>query len=361
MITTLGAMSFNGFGKVRRGLEVYNDPNGLADKIEEHLAWMAIAGEVNNDEIRRSVIVDHLFRAYPDLSSDTLGASVNSKEEALSLIMPKLEQFRKTVGHEALTVLAGEDAAITSFVGHANEEVLGHPLRCCIFMPNIDLEEGWPAGVIARPGVPRVQGDMWQSVVKLTGDDYRRYNQAYGRPGGKLLCAQFVTFEHTTTKLEVTRMIAQETSPNQYTLVEKDLKRDRQTTNFITKTIDEAYALALRRRYDWEVEFAMSDKRTGVVVTTDAAGAQEMLATRTKAPKSRRAALVHWVREHWRKGRQTAPSAPANPTLIRSHMRGMIECEYGGLYCRIYPSQFDLDRASNGAKFEKRIEASKAK
>lgn len=350
--TSMGSFQFNGFGRAMHGLDTVTDPLEIADRIEEHLVWMAVAGEANHENEKSNIQVSHLYRAYPSLLEDNIGAPVPLDEaERVEMvnreIVPRLRKIEAAVGLDKIKEAINTDDAVRGFEGLVNEEVLGHPLQCCTYQPNTQS-----FGPI---------GDVWQSVGKLGGRLYDEYNRVHRRPGGKLLLYQTVLFEHASGKLLNPWRVIQEVGPNRYVplLRPREDPLSAEEIQGYKKAVDSAYALALRRRYDWEVEFALGKERTGLVITTDAEGAREMLANREKAPRKRRAALIHWVREHWRKGRTTAPTQMADPVLIKSHMRGKIECDYGGMYCRIYPSRYDLDRSSNQEKIERRLEGTR--
>ncbi len=341
--SVFGAFKFNGFDKVMHGLESINDPAEVADRIEEHLAWMAVASEAPHPTVQAT----HLWRAYPSLLDDNMtGFDVHgpgAQDEAIR----RLEKVKDKLGLAEFTAAFHAGEALHSFEGQVHEGILGHPVRCCIYQPNtVNYALG-------------ARSDVWQSVAKLAGKTYNEYNRHFNRPGGTLLLTQFVRYDHASGELSNLYRVVQELGPNRYRMIPFDWERKtgvpRDEQERCTSMIDGAYALSLRRRYDWEVEFAMSKDRSGLVVTTDAEGVREMLASRAKAPLGRRAALVHWVREHWRKGSRQASESLVGPTLIKKHLRGKIVCEYGGLECRIYPSRYDLDRASNGGKFEERL------
>lgn len=105
------------------------------------------------------------------------------------------------------------------------------------------------------------------------------------------------------------------------------------------------------RRYRWQIEVAFSKHRTGVALDTDAEGARAFLSLRDKGPTGRRDPLVHWVRQHYRRRRRA--SDEVSLSLVREHLRGKVMCAFGGLTCRVWPSRLDIERASNGARFDR--------
>jgi len=99
-----------------------------------------------------------------------------------------------------------------------------------------------------------------------------------------------------------------------------------------------AHGLELRREYLWSVLLGEEGIPRARFVT-DILGIREAFRLReAPAGKSRRAALRHWVREHWR--RQNRESA-ADRAWVRAHLRGATEFAWSGLRCRIEPSRED--------------------
>lgn len=111
----------------------------------------------------------------------------------------------------------------------------------------------------------------------------------------------------------------------------------------------EFIAYQFLRRPQWTVELSLTKGRTGVGLTTDAEGARSIvnMLGREETRAGRRKALVHWVKEHYRKRRSTG-----DPSVVRAHMRGVSGCAAGGLWASIWPARDDIERASNGKRFE---------
>lgn len=94
-------------------------------------------------------------------------------------------------------------------------------------------------------------------------------------------------------------------------------------------------------RYQWQVEVKTNHERTGILLPTNAYGAEALIHQRnTPEGRSRKAALRHWVNEHWRR----LPSDAATETRVRAHLRGAERFRVGALHCRILPSTWDLER-----------------
>jgi|GEM_PF-3800595 len=106
-----------------------------------------------------------------------------------------------------------------------------------------------------------------------------------------------------------------------------------------------AHGLALWRQYKWSVligEPGLPRAR----FSTDPVGIREIFRLRDiPEGAKRRAALRHWVREHWRKKKR---DSAADRAWIRSHLRGAENFDWSGFRCRIEPSIEDI--AKNEAK-----------
>lgn len=104
-----------------------------------------------------------------------------------------------------------------------------------------------------------------------------------------------------------------------------------------------AHGIELRREYLWSVMLGeQGSPRTRFV--TDPLGVREAFRLRDIPPgRERRAALRHWVREHWRrKGRESAQDR----AWVRAHLRGATEFTWSGLRCRVEPSREDVRRSA---------------
>lgn len=89
---------------------------------------------------------------------------------------------------------------------------------------------------------------------------------------------------------------------------------------------------ALRRRYHWSVLLGEGDGPRARFIT-DLTGVRETFRLRDiEAGRARRAALRHWVREHWRRSRSPSKS---DRTWVREHLRGATKFSWNGLQCEI--------------------------
>jgi len=102
------------------------------------------------------------------------------------------------------------------------------------------------------------------------------------------------------------------------------------------------------RDWDWRVVLGYVGHPTMSFVT-DPVGAAEVFRLRDiPEGKTRRTAMMHWVREHWRQQRKD----PNAFTHVREHLRGAERFVWNGLSCQIVPAPFDVRRAE-AAKAEK--------
>lgn len=104
-----------------------------------------------------------------------------------------------------------------------------------------------------------------------------------------------------------------------------------------------SHGIELRREYLWSVLLGEEGVPRARFVT-DPTGVREAFRLRDiPAGKARRAALRHWVRDHWRKSRD--PSADEK-TFVRAYLRGATDFGWNGLGCTIEPSREDARLAA---------------
>lgn len=96
-------------------------------------------------------------------------------------------------------------------------------------------------------------------------------------------------------------------------------------------------SLQFSRRYDWIAYVRAHRLAPRLAISCDAASARRFFAARD-LPKGagRRAALRHWVTEHYR---GTQPKVG-----VVSHFRGASEFDWRELQCELVPSEYDRDR-----------------
>ena len=99
--------------------------------------------------------------------------------------------------------------------------------------------------------------------------------------------------------------------------------------------------VAFARRYSWRVCLGY-EGFPSIAFATDPVGAAEVFRLRdVPEGRSRRAALLHWVSEHWRRKRASDPSATVS---VRAHLKGAKRFAWNGLSCEVIPSTYDLAR-----------------
>jgi hypothetical protein len=117
-----------------------------------------------------------------------------------------------------------------------------------------------------------------------------------------------------------------------------DMSYRREASTEHARRIREALAIQFAREVEWRVQIGY-EGCPRISFSTDATGAQEVIALRdVPEGRSRRAALIHWVTEHWRKKRA------GGEVKVREHLRGTTKFAWNGLNCVILPARDDLAR-----------------
>jgi len=120
------------------------------------------------------------------------------------------------------------------------------------------------------------------------------------------------------------------------------IRQDDGTMRMPTMDITIGQGIELRREYRWSVLIG-EDPTIRARFTTDPIGIRGIFRLRDIPPgRARRAALRHWVSEHWRKSRN--PSREDH-MFVREYLRGAIDFNWNGLQCSIEPSRDDIRRA----------------
>lgn len=100
-----------------------------------------------------------------------------------------------------------------------------------------------------------------------------------------------------------------------------------------------ALGFSLAVRYEWTVWLGYADGPR-IRFLSDPYGACEVFRLRDiPEGRQRRAALRHWVTQHWRKKRHDAEAR----SWIERHLRGTVDFTWNGLRCRIQPSEFEIE------------------
>lgn len=91
------------------------------------------------------------------------------------------------------------------------------------------------------------------------------------------------------------------------------------------------------RRLCWHIQLRMPQS-PALLAATDPIGVRALLRMRDLPEgRTRREALRHWVKEHWRQNRHD----PSIEHQVREHLRGADRCDWFGLQCQILPSEMD--------------------
>lgn len=104
------------------------------------------------------------------------------------------------------------------------------------------------------------------------------------------------------------------------------------------------YAWALPRM--WQIRLTLGPS-PAVVWLVDATAVKELFQLRDRSEgRSRRAALLHWVSQHWRKDRHD----PDAEVKVRKHLRGASSFKWFDLECSVVPSDLDTLAADKSRK-----------
>lgn len=105
-----------------------------------------------------------------------------------------------------------------------------------------------------------------------------------------------------------------------------------------TQRVRLAAGLQFVRPMWWHVKIGYVGGQS-ILLPTDPIGAREIFRLRdVPEGKERRAALTHWISEHWRQARDE----PEEETLVRASIRGASSFVWNGLRCEILPATDDL-------------------
>jgi hypothetical protein len=109
--------------------------------------------------------------------------------------------------------------------------------------------------------------------------------------------------------------------------------------------------LAQSLRSYWLVRTRFDQICPSLTLLTDATGVKEFWKLRDVPPgRSRRAALLHWVDQHWRQMRND----PDVESFVRKHMRGSQALTHGSFTAEITPSELDTIDAER-AKADRKL------
>jgi hypothetical protein len=108
----------------------------------------------------------------------------------------------------------------------------------------------------------------------------------------------------------------------------------------MARTVEVTFAGRLTHRYEWHVAFG-DEPGARLVIPTSPRACLELFRDRDLRPgEDRRAALRHWVKEHWRE----KASDPDEIVYVCQHLRGNRLFTWKGFRCELLVSEFDLER-----------------
>lgn len=92
-----------------------------------------------------------------------------------------------------------------------------------------------------------------------------------------------------------------------------------------------ALGVAFTNEYNWQV-YLREEEGIGITLPTTPEGTKEIFRLRDIPPgKKRRAALINWVKEHYRRRAWRSDDM----IFVKKHLRGATEFTWDGLYCKI--------------------------
>ncbi|MBM4071743.1 MAG: hypothetical protein FJ271_22875 [Planctomycetes bacterium] len=116
--------------------------------------------------------------------------------------------------------------------------------------------------------------------------------------------------------------------------------RSKSDATEIKNTIAISLAAVLTARYSWHVALGSGVGGPRLVLPTNPTGCLALFRDRDAPENGRRAALRHWVANHYRDSSISA----ADIIYVRDHLRGATQFNWRGLQCELMVSQFDLEK-----------------
>lgn len=122
----------------------------------------------------------------------------------------------------------------------------------------------------------------------------------------------------------------------------------------ISDCIRLSHGLAFANQFQWMVRIGWIGSPS-ISIPTDPIGARAVFRMRDMPEgRQRRAALKHWVTEHWRQSRVDANEE----RLVREHLRGKERFVWNGFICEIVPSHDDRVREQDARARRKELRES---
>lgn len=223
------------------------------------------------------------------------------------------------------------------------------PLDVCVAIA--EPGEGWPPGTWQFSRVRTLRPADWRGRLHKFLPRMVEYNALTSQPDGKHVSLKVPFGLAAGRAVQVPYRLAGYRDPGGMREAIMDPgyyggeMRDTEMVDYANAVLPICAGLALRRRYLWSVMLGEGDGPRARFMT-DPIGVRESFRLRDIPPgKMRRAALLHWVREHWRKRRE--PTAN-DRSWVRQHLRGAWSYSWNGLRCTIEPAPADLEMLADG-------------
>jgi hypothetical protein len=333
-----------------RIIDVRVDAAEIVDRVDDMLAWLAIASQGAQGYYPRHF---RCARPYVALGGDQTGELMPDRVEALEVHDDQSVNVSQAIERRALPLwlaqstqlqyahlIEANDNGLFYLVDQNRTPLLGDKIDDCVSRDEHDVE--------------CVKGARYALASIGDDPDARWTTQRYGLPQvARVLRIQTMVAlldGRAATSISWCAMW----NRRFYDLAKRPLGRVIEGSNDEHSSEIELLANAmvdgLHRKTSWTVELALSAHRTGVGLRTDALGAHELvnMLRGSDTATGRRKSIVHWVREHMRRRNRLDHEATIK---VASHLRGVQHLAAGRYHVNIWPSTNDVALAKNGARF----------
>jgi hypothetical protein len=334
--------------------EIRLDPLELVDRVDEMLAWLAIASQSNAHYVK-----SHFMRADPvvSLGGDRYGELMPNSVTIIEEGEDELYSDREWNKNALTNWLSFTPRVAYARLVESSDSLEEHPVLMQTgndgagdAVEDLELvdEYGSPSYIGVRYALSSV-GDESKQTQRLIASraglpqtarvfrtqDYHVFEDGRGRCHTGFFAAwngKFYDLRKRPLGFAANGDAGNMFSPELLSL-----------TN--------ALADAFVRDTSWTVELSLSKDRTGVGLRTDAIGAREIVNVLRAADSSagRRKSIVHWVSEHMRKRRRLDPSAAVQ---VAAHLRGVSGLNAGRYHVRVWPATSAIRQAKNGKRYD---------
>lgn len=244
-------------------------------------------------------------------------------------------------GFDVLTIADQNDYILIG--DHANDQPIW-PMDVC-FALRMRPELGWPPGSWQFNRLTTLNMKDWRGVIHKFYPRMLDFRFTVAAPDGKKVSArvpyaivnnQLLDVKRETSGQRINSIFAGGIPPSYFgeRSAQDQLGEDEKHVALM------AAGMSLRRHYNWSVLLG-EGKGPRARFITDVQGIKEVFRLRDlPAGRQRRAALLHWVREHWRKRRDRTAN---DRVLVQKHLSGTWSFVWNDLRCQIEPSADDVD------------------